>query len=60
VQSQEPLPAGHPLWDAPNVYLSAHCSSAPSALFRNLNRLWADNVRLWLDGDPLRNEVAPG
>lgn len=59
VQRQEPLPAGHPLWDAPNLYLSAHCSASPSALFRNLNRLWADNIRRWLHGEPLRNEVAP-
>jgi phosphoglycerate dehydrogenase-like enzyme len=59
VQSQEPLPPEHPLWDAPNVYLSAHCSSAPSALFPNLHRLWAENVRRWLTGQPLLNEVAP-
>lgn len=53
----EPLPADDPLWDAPNLYLSFHCSSAPSALFENLHRLWNANIRRWLDGEPLTNEV---
>ena len=57
VASEEPLPAGHPLWSAPNVAISAHCSTSPSALFANLNRLWADNIRRWITGEPLVNEV---
>jgi phosphoglycerate dehydrogenase-like enzyme len=57
VASEEPLPADNPLWDVPNLYLSFHCSSAPSALFVNLHRLWADNICRWLAGDPLVNEV---
>jgi phosphoglycerate dehydrogenase-like enzyme len=57
VASQEPLPADHPLWDAPNLYLSYHCSSSPAALFVNLHRLWRENIVRWLAGEPLRNEV---
>jgi phosphoglycerate dehydrogenase-like enzyme len=57
VASIEPLPADHPLWDAPNLYLSYHCSSSPAALFVNLHRLWRDNITRWLSGEPLRNEV---
>jgi phosphoglycerate dehydrogenase-like enzyme len=57
VASQEPLPAEHPLWDAPNLYLSYHCSSSPAALFVNLHRLWRDNITRWLSGESLRNEV---
>ena len=57
VASLEPLPADHPLWDAPNLYLSYHCSSSPAALFVNLHRLWRDNLTRWLAGEPLRNEV---
>lgn len=57
VASEEPLPADNPLWEAPNLYLSFHCSSAPGALFVNLHRLWADNIRRWLAGEPLINEV---
>lgn len=57
VAQVEPLPTDDPLWDAPNLYLSFHCSSAPSALFENLHRLWNANIRRWLDGEPLTNEV---
>jgi phosphoglycerate dehydrogenase-like enzyme len=57
VASQEPLPADHPLWDAPELYLSFHNASAPSALFRNLHRLLRDNLTRYLAGEPLRNEV---
>lgn len=57
VQHREPLPADDPLWRAPNVVLSPHCSSAPSALFVNLYRLWTTNIRRWLDGRTLVNEV---
>ena len=59
VASVEPLPADHPLWDAPNVYLSGHCSSSPSALFRNLHELFRTNLRRHLDGEPLLNLVDP-
>lgn len=60
VQHHEPLPVDDPLWDAPNVVISAHCSSSPSALFVNLHRLWAENIGRWLGGAPLRNEVELG
>ncbi|MEZ5246712.1 MAG: D-2-hydroxyacid dehydrogenase [Acidimicrobiales bacterium] len=54
----EPLPADSPLWQAPNLYLSAHCSTDPTKLFENLHRLFEDNVRRFIAGEPLRNEVA--
>jgi phosphoglycerate dehydrogenase-like enzyme len=57
VAGVEPLPADHPLWDAPNVYLSGHCSSSPSALFRNLHLLFQENLRRHLDDRPLLNQV---
>ena len=57
VTSEEPLPASNPLWDAPNLYLSYHCSTSPAALFVNLHRLWRDNIARWLGGEALRNEV---
>jgi phosphoglycerate dehydrogenase-like enzyme len=57
VASAEPLPADNPLWDAPNLYLSFHCSSSPAALFVNLHRMWRANIVSWLAGEPLHNEV---
>jgi phosphoglycerate dehydrogenase-like enzyme len=60
VASLEPLPGDHPLWDAPNLYLSFHCSADPDAHFPNLYRLWHENVRRWLAGEPLLQEVDLG
>jgi phosphoglycerate dehydrogenase-like enzyme len=57
VASVEPLPASNPLWDAPNLYLSPHCSAAPQALFLSLHHLFRDNLDRYLAGKPLRNEV---
>jgi phosphoglycerate dehydrogenase-like enzyme len=54
----EPLPADSLLWTAPNIYISAHCSTDPTKLFENLHRLFEDNVRRFIAGDPLRNEVS--
>lgn len=56
----EPLPAESPLWDMPNVYISAHCSvSAERYLERTLD-LYVENVRRWVRGEPLHNVVALG
>lgn len=57
VASQEPLPPDHPLWDAPNLTISFHCSTSPSAMAQNLHRLWIENVRRWLAGEDLVNLV---
>jgi phosphoglycerate dehydrogenase-like enzyme len=57
VASVEPLPPDHPLWDAPNLYLSPHAASAPDALFVNLTELFCENLARYLAGEPLRNEV---
>jgi len=60
VASVEPLPAGNPLWDVPNLYLSGHCSSSPGALFRNLHELFRANLARYLAGEPLLNQVDLG
>lgn len=57
VTSREPLPAHDPLWDAPNLKLSYHCSASPESLFINLHRLFAENLSRYLAGEPLVNEV---
>ncbi len=53
----EPLPPDSPLWEAPNLYISAHCSTDPTTLFPRLNELFEDNLRRYLAGEPLRNEI---
>ncbi len=56
VTSVEPLPGASRLWAIPNLAISAHCSVAVSAMFPNTHRLFADNVRRFLNGEPLVNE----
>ena len=60
VASVEPLPADHPLWDAPNLYLSPHAAAAPAALFANLHQLFRTNLARYLAGEDLVNEVDLG
>ena len=57
VASREPLPADDPLWDAPNLFISPHCSTSPSRLFQNLHGLFLDNLTAFLAGGSMRNVV---
>lgn len=52
---EEPLPPGHPFWDAPRLLLTGH-SSAPTEPAA-MARLFIDNLRRYRDGQPLRGEV---
>ena len=56
----EPLPAGHSLWSAPNVYLSPHCSSDDNDDYMpmTLDLAFANAVRL-ARGKKLANVVDP-
>ena len=56
----EPLPAGDPLWDAPRLRISAHCSSVPASMFPGMHRTFRDNVVRYLAGEPLAGEVDLG
>ena len=57
VTAVEPLPEDSPLWDAPNIYISAHCSTDPSGLFESVHQVFANNVACYLAGEPLINEI---
>jgi phosphoglycerate dehydrogenase-like enzyme len=53
----EPLPAGHPLWDFPNVIITPHTAGySPVIAARHLNTL-VENVRRFSRGEPLNNVV---
>ena len=52
---EEPLPAGHPFWDAPRLLLTGH-SSAPTDP-RLLVQLFVDNLARWQAGHALRGHV---
>lgn len=55
VFEQEPLPAKHPLWSAPNTFITSH-TSAPS-FPEDIARLFIENYRLYLAGKPLKYVV---
>ena len=54
----EPLPAGHPLWDAPNTIITPHVAAASGAhLEERRYAIVRDNLRRFAAGRPLRNLV---
>lgn len=55
VAAVEPLPTESPLWDLPNVLLTAHSASTVDVENERLTDLFCDNLRRFLDGQPLRN-----
>ena len=55
VYREEPLPPGHPFWDAPRLLLTGH-SSAPTEPAA-MAQLFVDNLQRYRDGQQLRGEV---
>lgn len=59
VTDPEPLPADHPLWDAPNLLLTPHVSGfyhLPETLER-IVRIAVSNLKAFMAGQPLKNQV---
>ncbi|MGC5362899.1 2-hydroxyacid dehydrogenase [Streptomyces sp. DT24] len=57
VTDPEPLPAGHPLWHAPNVLITPHVGGSTSAFLPRARRLLAGQLTRFAAGEPLRNLV---
>ncbi len=53
----EPLPEASPLWDLPNVYVSAHSSVSVDRYMSDVFDLFVDNLARYARGEPLRNLV---
>jgi phosphoglycerate dehydrogenase-like enzyme len=53
VTDPEPLPDGHPLWKLPNVAISPHLGGQSDARQDRVWRLWRENVRRFVAGEPL-------
>jgi phosphoglycerate dehydrogenase-like enzyme len=60
VTEPEPLPAGHPLWDLPNVLLTPHVAGSVRGLLPRAYRLVGAQLRRFVAGEPLVNEVVDG
>lgn len=58
VLSTEPPPADHPLFSAPNCYITPHIAWATQSARRRLLDTAVENVRAFLAGSP-RNVVQP-
>lgn len=57
VTDPEPLPPDHPLWRDRNVLISPHVGGNTSAFPPRAARLVADQLRRYVDGEPLHNVV---
>jgi phosphoglycerate dehydrogenase-like enzyme len=57
VTDPEPLPPGHPLWSCPGVLVSPHVGGNSTAFLPRAVRLVADQLRRYVEGQPLRNVI---
>jgi phosphoglycerate dehydrogenase-like enzyme len=57
VFAEEPPPAGHPFYGLDNVILSPHVSGFLPSYDDRCTDLFAENLRRWLAGAPLLNQV---
>lgn len=58
VTDPEPLPAGHPLWSAPNCLITPHVGGSTPEFIRRAFRFGAEQVRRYIAGEPLENVVS--
>ena len=58
VTDPEPLPAGHPLWLAPNCMITPHVGGSTPEFIHRAFRLGADQVKRFIAGEELKNVVS--
>ena len=59
VTDPEPLPEGHPLWEAPGVLITPHVAGGTTAMLPRVAALVRSQLRRWVDGESLANVVSP-
>ena len=59
VTVREPLPPEHPLWDLDNIVITPHISGRVANLYALATEIFCDNLRRYLAGEALRNQVDP-
>lgn len=57
VTDPEPLPSDHPLWTMECVYITPHYSGSHPGYQPRARRIFLENLRRYLDGEPLHNVV---
>jgi phosphoglycerate dehydrogenase-like enzyme len=59
VTDPEPLPADHPLWDAPNCHITPHTAGGHDEEFLYSVRHFLENLKKFESGLPLADQVVP-
>jgi phosphoglycerate dehydrogenase-like enzyme len=54
---EEPLPPAHPLWRAPNIWITPHISWSSPHIRARVAALFLENLRRFRAGEPLLNVV---
>jgi len=57
VTDPEPLPADHPLWAMPNLFITPHVAGSTPVSARSAAVFVRDQVQRFRDGEPLRNVI---
>ena len=57
VTEPEPLPADHPLWDLPGVFITPHYSGNHPTYMARANVIFLDNLQRFIKGEELLNSV---
>jgi phosphoglycerate dehydrogenase-like enzyme len=57
VTDPEPLPLGHPLWSAPNLFITPHVAASSNMFLPRAIDFAAGQIARYLKGDPLLNIV---
>jgi phosphoglycerate dehydrogenase-like enzyme len=57
VFNEEPLPANSPFWQLDNVLITPHTAAVTDRLWERHLRLMVDNLKRFLAGEPLINQV---
>ncbi len=57
VTDPEPLPGDHPLWRCPNLLITPHIGGSSPQFAARALKVAADELRRYMNGEPLRNVV---
>ena len=57
VFNEEPLPADSPFWTLDNILITPHTAAVTDRLWERHYKLIVDNMKRFLGGQPLLNEV---
>ena len=57
VTDPEPLPADHPIWELPNVYISTHIAGSSGSELSRMADLCIEELDRWLAGEPLQHSL---